>query len=108
MADAPDQRWAVKPGERSEPRVERDGTVWRIRSLAVARQVLRARDRTTQAGFTSEKIPKGNVKHPPILPSAVGRFDGCPEGREAQMAFRSAARRCDPRSPAPATKRPRR
>lgn len=67
MADAPDQRWAVKPGERSEPRVERDGTVWRIRSLAVARQVLRARDRTTQAGFTSEKIPKGYLKHHPIL-----------------------------------------
>jgi len=58
--------------------------VWRIRSLATARQVLRARNLTTQAGFTSEAIPKGYLKHHPILISdgpshdeqrrKVGRF----------------------------------
>ncbi len=84
MGDAPNRRRAVKPGEVDLPRVEQDGTVWRIRSLAVARQVLRARDRTTQAGFTAEWIPKGRLKHHPILisdgplhdeqRSKVGRF----------------------------------
>ena len=58
--------------------------MWRIRSLATARQVLRARNLTTQAGFTSEAIPKGYLKHHPILISdgpshdeqrrKVGRF----------------------------------
>jgi cytochrome P450 len=84
MPDAPNLRRATRPGEPDEPRVERDGAVWRIRSLAVARQVLRARDRTTQAGFTAEWIPKGRLKHHPILisdgplhdeqRSKVGRF----------------------------------
>ncbi|GAA5164922.1 cytochrome P450 [Ornithinimicrobium tianjinense] len=44
-------------------------TVWRVRSLEVARQVLRARHATTQAGFTAEAIPKGRLKHHPILVS---------------------------------------
>mgnify|MGYP002387867325 FL=1 len=58
--------------------------MWRIRSLETARQVLRARNLTTQAGFTSEAIPKGYLKHHPILISdgpshdeqrrKVGRF----------------------------------
>ena len=65
----PDRRRAVKAGERDTPRVERDGAVWRIRSLAAARQVLRARDATTQAGFTAEAIPKGYLRHHPILVS---------------------------------------
>ncbi len=52
--------------------------------MAGARQVLRARDLTTQAGFTAEAIPKGYLKHHPILisdgplhdeqRSKVGRF----------------------------------
>ncbi|MGC3994667.1 MAG: cytochrome P450 [Propionicimonas sp.] len=67
MVDAPDLRRAVKPGERDEPAVEREGQVWRIRALEPARQVLRARDRTTQAGFTAEWIPKGWLAHHPIL-----------------------------------------
>lgn len=67
MDDEPDLRRAVRPGERDSPRVEQDGHVWHVRSLAVARQVLRARDRTTQAGFTAEAIPKGYLKHHPIL-----------------------------------------
>ena len=80
----PNLRRAVKPGEAATPRVQNDGRVWRIRSLAAARQVLRARDLTTQAGFTAEAIPKGYLKHHPILMSdgplhdeqrkKVGRF----------------------------------
>lgn len=65
--DHDDRRRAVRPGEATSPRVETDGGVWRIRSLGVARQVLRARDRTTQAGFTAEWIPKGHLTHHPIL-----------------------------------------
>lgn len=67
MPAAPGDRRAVRPDEPDAPRIEREGTVWRIRSLAAARQVLRARDRTTQAGFTAEFIPKGRLKHHPIL-----------------------------------------
>jgi len=43
------------------------GTVWRFRSLSAARQVLRAREQTTQAGFTAEAIPKGFFTKHPIL-----------------------------------------
>lgn len=82
--DEPDLRRARRPGEPDGPRVEQDGRVWRIRSMAAARQVLRARTETTQAGFTAEWIPKGRLKHHPILISdgplhdeqrkKVGRF----------------------------------
>ncbi|GAB3712207.1 cytochrome P450 [Mariniluteicoccus flavus] len=81
------QRRAVRPGEpdgADAPRVERVGKVWRVRSLQAARDVLRARTLTTQAGFTAEHIPKGALKHHPILMSdgplhdeqrsKVGRF----------------------------------
>ena len=64
-----DRRRARKPDERDTPRVDQEGAVWRIRSLAVARQVLRARDATAQAGFTAEAIPKGYLRHHPILVS---------------------------------------
>ena len=80
----PSLRRAVRAGEPATPRVQREGHVWRIRSLATARQVLRTRDLTTQAGFTAEAIPKGYLKHHPILisdgplhdeqRSKVGRF----------------------------------
>lgn len=63
------RRRAVRPGERDAPRVEGAEGVWRVRSLAVARQVLRARRATTQAGFTAEAIPKGYLRHHPILVS---------------------------------------
>jgi cytochrome P450 len=69
------QRRAVKPGEVGDLRVEREGHVWRIRSLEAARQVLRARDATRQAGFTAEKIPQGYLDHHPILVSDGPRHD---------------------------------
>ena len=62
-------RKVERPGEPEGPRVERTERVWRIRSLAAAQQVLRARHATTQAGFTAEAIPKGYLKHHPILMS---------------------------------------
>lgn len=84
MAGEPGSRRAEKPGETAVPRVQREGHVLRVRSLAAARQVLRARTATTQAGFTAEAIPKGYLKHHPILisdgplhdeqRSKVGRF----------------------------------
>lgn len=67
MADEVSQRRAIRPGESTEPRIERQGRIWRIRSLPAARQVLRARHATTQAGFTAEFIPKGRLEHHPIL-----------------------------------------
>jgi cytochrome P450 len=69
------QRRAVKPGEVGGLRVEREGHVWRIGSLEAARQVLRARDATRQAGFTAEKIPQGYLDHHPILVSDGPRHD---------------------------------
>ncbi|MFT4228100.1 cytochrome P450 [Micropruina sp.] len=65
----PNRRRASRAGARDAPRVEHVDGVWRIRSLAVARQVLRARHATTQAGFTAEAIPKGYLRHHPILVS---------------------------------------
>lgn len=50
-------------------------TVWRIRSLEAARQVLRARHATTQAGFTAEAIPQGYLEHHPILVSDGPKHD---------------------------------
>jgi cytochrome P450 len=75
VQDHSPQRRAVKPGEVRTPRIERDGQVWRIRSLEAARQVLRARNSTKQAGFTAEKIPQGYLDHHPILVSDGPQHD---------------------------------
>ena len=69
MDATPDVRRAKRPKEAEGPRVERAGAVVRIRSYEAARQVLRERRRTTQAGFTAEFIPKGALRHHPILMS---------------------------------------
>jgi cytochrome P450 len=84
VSKAVNRRRAVRAGEVSSPPVERDRHVWRIRSAAAARQILGERRATTQAGFTAESIPKGYLKHHPILVSdgplhdrqrsKVGRF----------------------------------
>lgn len=47
--------------------MEKVGDLWKVRSMEVARQVLRARHATTQAGFTAEAIPQGFLKNHPIL-----------------------------------------
>ncbi len=63
----PNTRRAVPAGEAPEPTVEQAPGVWHIGSYEAARQVLQARGGTTQAGFTSEFVPKGLLKHHPIL-----------------------------------------
>ena len=60
-------RRAVRADEQSGRRVEKVGGIWRVGSLEAARQVLRARHQTTQAGFTAEFIPQGRMEHRPIL-----------------------------------------
>lgn len=75
MPEAADRRRAVRPEEPDEPRIEQSGHVWRVRSAAAARQVLRERQATTQAGFTAEAIPKGYLKHHPILISDGPQHD---------------------------------
>ena len=84
MTETNSSRRATRQGDDAESRVEHHGAVWRIRSLHLARQILAARDATTQAGFTAEAIPKGYLRHHPILISdgplhddqrrKVGRF----------------------------------
>jgi len=69
------RRRAVRPGEPDEPRVEQQGHVWRVRSARAVRQLLRERRSTTQAGFTAESIPKGYLKHHPILISDGPQHD---------------------------------
>lgn len=77
------RRVALRPGEPTDPRVERVAgdeeagvsTVWRVRSLGAARQLLRARHATTQAGFTAEAIPQGYLRHHPILVSDGPQHD---------------------------------
>ncbi|WP_228282376.1 cytochrome P450 [Brevibacterium atlanticum] len=46
---------------------ESDRSMWRLRAFAPARQALRARGRSRQAGFTAEKIPRGLFRAHPIL-----------------------------------------
>lgn len=69
------RRRAVRPGEASTPVLQREdpggqsgvSAIWRVRGLREARQVLRARHATTQAGFTAEKIPQRLKLHPILV-----------------------------------------
>lgn len=45
--------------------VRRDGSVWTVGSLTAARKVLHGP--VTQAGFTAEYIPRGMLRHHPVL-----------------------------------------
>lgn len=56
--------------------LERRGRLIVIRSAALARQVLRARAATRQAGFTAEHIPMGRLRRHPILFSDGPQHDG--------------------------------
>ncbi|ANS79191.1 Cytochrome P450 [Serinicoccus hydrothermalis] len=83
MSEGPGDRRAHRPDEATCPRVERVdsggrtgvSTLWRLRALEPARELLRARHRTTQAGFTAEAIPQGRLEHHPILVSDGPRHD---------------------------------
>lgn len=69
------ERKAVKPGDTSAQRVTQRGSMWRIGSLAAAKQVLLARRSTIQAGFTAEYIPRGVFRNHPILISDGSQHD---------------------------------
>lgn len=74
-SDASDRK-ALKPGESTGgPPMNRRHTLWHIRSLAPAKQVLLARDATIQAGFTAEYIPRKVFRHHPILISDGPQHD---------------------------------
>lgn len=61
------RRVSHRPGEADAPRMERAGRVWHVRSTVAARQVLRAKDATKQAGFTVESMPANASPQQPIL-----------------------------------------
>lgn len=64
----PSARKAIPDEPEAGPRVERVGGVWRVRSAQLARQVLRERDGTHQAGFMAEETQAGrSTMRPPIL-----------------------------------------
>lgn len=75
MTDKPNRRRACPHHEPDEPRVEHAGGLWRIRAFSPARQVLQARNSTTQAGFTAEHVPKGVIGDRPVLFSDGPRHD---------------------------------
>ncbi|WP_353843865.1 cytochrome P450 [Brevibacterium sp. RIT 803] len=81
-------RKAVGAHGKAEPRVEFDGTMWKIRSYEAATTMLRARHRTTQAGFTAEKIPRGYFRKHPILISDGDDHDA--QRREVARYFAPA------------------
>ena len=64
-ADSARKSW--KPGDHPQGRVTKRGTMWRIESLAAAKDVLLARNETIQAGFTAEYIPRTVFRNHPIL-----------------------------------------
>lgn len=47
-------RLVTRPGEADSPRIERIGIIWHVRTVDLARQVLRERDGSHQAGFLVE------------------------------------------------------
>ena len=73
--DTHSERKAIKPGDASPGRVVKRGTMWRIGSLAAAKDVLLARHETIQAGFTAEYIPRNAFRNHPILISDGPQHD---------------------------------
>ena len=73
--DTHSERKAIKPGDASPGRVAKRGTMWRIGSLAAAKDVLLARHETIQAGFTAEYIPRNAFRNHPILISDGPQHD---------------------------------
>lgn len=69
------QRRALKPGDTSTGRVTKRESIWRIGSLAAAKDVLLARHETIQAGFTAEYIPRNAFRSHPILISDGPQHD---------------------------------
>lgn len=78
------QRRSSRPGEGDGPSVEQAGGLWRLRALQPARDLLRARQQTTQAGFTAEYIPQAGMRRRPIL---IADGPGHDEQRSAVARF---------------------
>lgn len=57
-------RKSVKTGEAAAPGLELREGVWHVRNAELVRQVLRAKDGTTQAGFTSESVKTSRLRQP--------------------------------------------
>lgn len=57
-------RKVTRVGEEDAPRVGCVDGVWQIRSVEAARELLRMRDASTQAGFHSEDVRQGLVRRP--------------------------------------------
>ncbi len=57
-------RKSVKSGEAAAPGLELRGGTWHVRNAELVRQVLRAKDGTTQAGFTSESVNTSRLRQP--------------------------------------------
>ena len=72
---ATSQRKALKPGDTPTGRVTKRESIWRIGSLAAAKDVLLARHETIQAGFTAEYIPRNAFRSHPILISDGPQHD---------------------------------
>lgn len=69
------ERKAIKPGDTATGRVTKQDSMWRIGSLATAKDVLLARHETIQAGFTAEYIPRNAFRNHPILISDGPKHD---------------------------------
>lgn len=69
------ERKAIKPGDTATGRVTKQDSMWRIGSLAAAKDVLLARHETIQAGFTAEYIPRNAFRNHPILISDGPKHD---------------------------------
>lgn len=80
-------RKAVR-SEASTAPASTDRGLWKIRSLEAARQILRARNQTIQAGFTAEKIPQSLFRARPILIADGSAHDG--QRREVARFFAPA------------------
>ncbi len=67
MTVSKEDRKSVRTGEALGPRLEKVGKVWHIRDAALVREVLRAKDGTTQAGFSSESVNSSHLRQPLIF-----------------------------------------
>ncbi|MGO1488303.1 MAG: cytochrome P450 [Arachnia sp.] len=57
-------RKSVRPGEAAGAPLEYKNDMWHVRDAEHVRQVLRAKDGTTQAGFTSESVTSSRLRQP--------------------------------------------
>ncbi|RMB60054.1 cytochrome P450 [Tessaracoccus antarcticus] len=57
-------RKSVHPGEAPGPDLEEVDGTWHVRDAAMVREVLRSKDGTTQAGFTSESVSTSRLRQP--------------------------------------------